>query len=183
MMVSKLEDRLEEVQANGGSMQQSMREPNFFNQGGGANSAQQRGRRATMERERNNDSLGISWLDSQGNGGGAQGHSAVRKEFQSQFKFQQHEEEGGSAALDHSPFRGQTKKSKTPHPPNGYRNEARTEDYSPMKGKIDPNLNSYARQNAHKNQGQQEQLATMTVHELINYKQDVSQDLQKATIC
>ena len=43
-----------------------------------------------------------------------------------------------------------------------------------MKGKIDPNLNSYARQNAAKNQGQQEQLATMTVHELINYKQDVS---------
>lgn len=43
-----------------------------------------------------------------------------------------------------------------------------------MKGKIDPNLNSYARQNAAKNQGQQEQLTTMTVHELINYKQDVS---------
>ena len=32
MAVSKLEDRLEEVQANGGSMQQQ-REPNFFAQG------------------------------------------------------------------------------------------------------------------------------------------------------
>jgi len=52
-----------------------------------------------------------------------------------------------SVAFDHSPFRGQTKKVKTPH--NGmYANQ---QDYSPLKGgRIDPNLNSFARQNAHR---------------------------------
>lgn len=56
--------------------------------------------------------------------------------------------------LDHSPFRGQQKKSLSAisnrigqninHP-----HQQQHTDISPLKGRLDPNMASYARQNAH----------------------------------
>ena len=46
--------------------------------------------------------------------------------------------------LNNSPFRA-IKKSKTPH----MRSQKGMQDFSPLKGKQDPNMASFARQNAH----------------------------------
>lgn len=87
---------------------------------------------------------GVNWIDQQ-----SQALANQRKEFQSNFRLQQ--TDGSISAnndLDASPFRGQTKKSKTPHPGSSTQNMQQM-DYSPMKGRGDPNLNHHARQNAH----------------------------------
>jgi len=59
---------------------------------------------------------GVNWIDQQ-----SQALANQRKEFQSNFRLQQ-TEGSQSAELDHSPFRGQTKKSKTPHPGSSTQN-------------------------------------------------------------
>ena len=74
--------------------------------------------------------------------------------------------------VDHSPFRGK-KKSKTPHPPSSSHYPP-AHDYSPIKGKHDPNMASFARQNLAARQTQIQQLAWMSMQELNSLKQEVS---------
>ena len=68
-----------------------------------------------------------------------------KKEFQSNFTLQQYQQQENYDNLDHSPFRGATKKSKTPHPVGPGQNPC-LQDFSPLKGRQDPNMASFARQ-------------------------------------
>ena len=78
--------------------------------------------------------------------------------------------------LDHSPFRGHAKKSRTPH--NGSAGPI-IENYSPIKGRQDPNMAAYARQNAQQKQPQIAQLANMSVPELMGHKQELEEEYQR----
>jgi len=142
---SKLEAKLEEVQSR-----------ETFADRGELFSHPQRSRKVAMPTNERNDSSPINWP---GESSGAERRKSTW--------LQQSED-----TMDQSPFRGQTKKSKTPHPVGNHGGVL--QDYSPIKGRIDPNINQFARQNPQVKQSQTQQLQTMTVAQLLSYKQDVS---------
>ena len=147
-VIQNLHGKIDELQASQASFQQS------------SYSAPQQPRRVLQNNDlANRDEPQVAWLSQEPNEG-----RKVKPSFPQQ----------DSA---HSPFRRERDgKAKTPHPV-GPRDGGRDDQLSPVKGRQDPNMPSYARLNMQAKQPQIAQLAQMSVQELLQHKQTVSHHL------
>ena len=145
-VIQNLHGKIDELQTN----QASFQSQSFV--------APQQNRRVLQSNDLNNrNEPQVAWLDTSSNEGRKSKHGY------------------GQQDSSHSPFRRPHGKAKTPHPEVPANGMDQREQSSPVKGRQDPNMPSYARQNMQAKQPQIAQLAQMSVQELLQHKQTVSQ--------